>query len=281
MAKNVTTYEPDNSLKKGYFSVYAEIIRDVIFNRWLTWQLFKRDFLTMYKQSVVGILWAFIIPLVSVGTFIVLNRAGIFSIGEINVPYPIYALLGISFWQLFSTGLVAASNSLVSAGDMIVKINFSRKSLVFASTGKALVSFLVQFVLVLILFAFYRYLPSGYIFLVPFLLIPSFLLMLGFGFIFALFSSVMRDITNAISILMTFLLFLTPILYAKPNLGVLEKITQYNPIYYLISVPRDLVLMGEASDWKGFWISAAVSVIIFIIFSVIFHLTETRAAERV
>jgi len=138
MTEIITTYEPDNSLKKGYLSIFSEIFNEIKKNRWLTYQLFKRDFFAIYKQSFIGILWALIIPLVSVGTFIILYRSGIFTIGDINVPYPIYAILGMAFWQLFSTGLVAASNSLVKAGSMIVKINFSKKALVIASTGQSL-----------------------------------------------------------------------------------------------------------------------------------------------
>jgi len=52
----------------------------------------KEIFFAIYKQSFIGILWALIIPLVSVGTFIILNRSGVFTIGDINVPYPIYAI---------------------------------------------------------------------------------------------------------------------------------------------------------------------------------------------
>ena len=134
---DVITYEPDNSLKNGYLSIFREIYNEFKRSKWLTYQLFKRNFLSLYKQSFIGILWALIIPLVSVGTFIVLNQSGIFTIGDINVPYPIYAILGMAFWQLFATGLVASSNSLVSAGSMISKINLSKKALVIASTGQS------------------------------------------------------------------------------------------------------------------------------------------------
>jgi len=146
MPETITTYEPDNSLKKGYISLFREIFNEVKNNKWLTYQLFKRDFIAVYKQSFIGILWVLLVPLVSVGTFIVLNQSGIFNIGEIDVPYPIYALLGMAFWQLFATGVVACSNSLVSAGAMLTKINFSKKSLVIASTGRSIVTFLIQFV---------------------------------------------------------------------------------------------------------------------------------------
>ncbi|GAI82232.1 unnamed protein product, partial [marine sediment metagenome] len=104
MSNIIKTYEPDNSLKKGYFSIFKEIFSEIRKNRWLTYQLFKRDFFAMYKQSFFGVFWALIIPLVSVGTFIILNQSGIFTFGDIEVPYPIYAVLGMAFWQLFSTG---------------------------------------------------------------------------------------------------------------------------------------------------------------------------------
>ena len=150
--KEITTYEPDNSIKKGYFYLWKEIFWELKQNNWLISQLFKRDFFAIYKQSLIGIFWAFIVPIISVGTFILLNRSGVFNFGEIEVPYPIYAILGMAFWQLFSTGLLTASNSLVKASSMLVKINFSKKSLVIASAAQSLIAFIVQFALVVILF---------------------------------------------------------------------------------------------------------------------------------
>ncbi len=277
----VKTYEPDNSLKKGYISLFSEIFREFAENRWLTYQLFKRDFVTIYKQSFIGILWAFIIPLVSVGTFIVLNRSGIFNIGDMNVPYPVYAILGMAFWQLFSAGLIACSNSLVKAGSMIVKINFSKKAMVLASMGQSLISFLIQISLVAILMGYYRITPSIWTLFIPIAIIPIFLFTLGFGFILSLLNAVLRDIGNMLSILMTFLMFLTPVLYAKPMTGFLARITEYNPLYYMVSVPRDLVLTGASPLLNGYLIVSAVSVFVFVVFLVAFHLTETRIAERV
>ncbi|MBA7636367.1 hypothetical protein ES703_43985 [subsurface metagenome] len=281
MSETIARYEPDNSLRKGYLSIFSEIDSELRKNRWLTYQLFKRDFFAVYKQSFFGVLWALVVPLVSVGTFIILNRSGVFTIGDINVPYPIYAILGMAFWQLFSAGLVASSNSLVKAGSMIAKVNFSKKALVIASTGQSIVSFLIQFVLVGILFACYRIAPSMAILWVPVIMIPIMLLTLGLGFILSLLNAVVRDVGNMLSVLMTFFMFLTPVLYAKPTKGVLARITEYNPLYYLVSVPRDLVLTGTVPELKGFLISSAISVIILMVCLIAFHLTETRIAERI
>ncbi|MFX1255620.1 MAG: ABC transporter permease [Promethearchaeota archaeon] len=281
MTETITTYEPDNSLKKGYLFIFKEIYDELKENRWLTYQLFKRDFLTMYKQSFVGILWAFIIPFASVGTFILLNQAGVLDYGDFEVPYEIYAILGMAFWQLFSTGLIASSNSLVKAGTMIVKINFSKKSLVIASIGQAFVSFLIQFGFVIFLFIWNGITPNILILLLPVLVIPIILLTLGWGFILSLLNGLIRDIGNLLSMLITFLMLLTPILYEKPTSGLLGWFTRYNPLYYLVSVPRELILNGKSSDWIGFLVSALLSLILFVMCLLIFHLTETRVTERI
>ncbi|MBU1087437.1 MAG: ABC transporter permease [Candidatus Omnitrophica bacterium] len=282
--ETMVTYEPDNSIKKGYLSIFKEIFNELKSNQWLCYQLFKRDFLTLYKQSFFGIVWVFIFPLVSVGTFLILKGSGIFTFGNIQVPYPLYAILGIAFWQLFATGLIATSNSLVKAGPMIVKINFSKKSLVIASFGQAIVSFIIQIVFLGILFIYYQHMPSIIILFLPVLVLPIILFSLGLGFILSLLNGIFRDIGNALSLLMTFCMLLTPVLYAKPVSGTFADLTNYNILYYLICVPRNILLMGimnSKSDWTGFFISVVLSLVFFTSCLVIFHLTETRIAERV
>jgi lipopolysaccharide transport system permease protein len=277
----ITTYQPDNSLKGGYISLFKEIYRELRDNSWLISQLFKRDFFALYKQSLIGILWVLIMPLVSIGTFIVMNQAGIFTIGDINAPYPIYSLLGMAYWQLFSTGLLASSNSLVNAGGMITKINFSKKSLVIAATGQSIVAFAIQMVLVAILFVYYGFAPNGAIFLLPLMIIPVMLLTLGLGFMVSLLNGISRDFGQVLSIFLTFLLFLTPILYAEPKTGLLATISLYNPIYHLVSAPRELILTGILMNPMAYLLSCGLSVAMFTVFLLIFHLTETRVAERI
>lgn len=275
------SYEPDNCLKKGYFSFFGEIFDELKWNKWLTFQLFKRDFTAMYKQSMIGVLWIFIIPLTNVAIFMVLNRSGIFNFGDVKVPYPIFAILGLAFWQLFASGVMAAGSSLTSAGEMLTRINFSKKSLVLASLGKSLVSFLIQFIFVCVLFALYRIIPSYGILLAPLVVIPIVCLTLGIGFIMAVLNAIIRDTGNMLSMAMMFLMYLTPVLYAKPLAGVLAHLTKYNPMYYFVSAGRDLALTGSLSEVGGFWISTGISMVLFFVSLMMFHVTETRIAERI
>lgn len=279
--EQVVTYEEDNSLKKGYHRIFSEIFKEIIKNRWLIFQFFKRDFFATYKQSFVGIAWAFIFPIISVGAFMVLNTSGILSIGSISVPYPIFAVLGIAFWQLFVTSLISGTNSLVNAGSMIVKINFSKKSLIIASCAQSLVSFSIQMIILCVLFVYFGVKPNISILICPILIAPLFLLSVGLSLILSILNGIMRDIVNILSIILTFLLFLTPVLYSKPNLGILASFTEFNILYYLIAVPRDLIIMGVTSEVLGYLISSIVAVAVFVCCLIIFHLTETRIAERI
>ena len=79
-------YYPDKSIRQGYISLLKEMFVEVNGSWWLTFQLFKRNFSATYKQSVLGIFWALIIPLVSVVTFIFLNSGGVVDVGDINIP---------------------------------------------------------------------------------------------------------------------------------------------------------------------------------------------------
>lgn len=282
MANHVTTYVPDNSIKKGLGAMFQEVYHELAYNKWLTWQLFKRSFVSMGKQSVLGLIWPLVTPLISILTFIVLNNAKIFSIGEIEVPYPVYALLGMSVWQLFANGLSQSTQALVMAGAMLTKINFSKKSLIIASSGRVLLSFAIQVALLTILILFYGVsIHWQAVFIFPVIIVPVLLMTLGIGSMLSIINSVVRDISYVIPLMMTFLMFLTPVLYAKAKEGVLVAITEYNPMYYYIEGARDLLFKGTIEDVTGLSITVALSVVIFCLCTIFFHLTETRIAERI
>lgn len=280
MPKIFVVYEPDNSIKKGYLNLLREIIDEIRWNKYLTYQLFRRDFFAMYKQSFVGIFWAFALPMMSIATFVLLDRSGVFDAGDVLIPYPLYAILGMTFWQYFSSGITSGANAVSGAGPMIVRVNFSKKSLVLASLGRAFVVLLAQLGIAVIFFIFYKFTPSPAALLFPLVLIPMTLFVLALSFIFSLFNAFLKDVGNGLQVLMTFLMFLTPVLYAKPSSGFLAKVTACNPIYYFIAAGRDLISVGKIQELDGFLISSVASVVLFFLCILFFHLTETRVAER-
>jgi len=281
MTETVREYTPDSNLRDGFLKSWVKMVSRLSESRWLIWQLFQRDLKAVYKQSFIGVFWIFLMPLIALTTFILLNNSGILTVGEITAPYPLYALLGLSLWQIFSAGLVAATNSVTSAGQMIKKINFPMESLVFASVAQALVTFAIQGTAVLVLFAYYPTAPTPYILLAPVAAIPIIALTLGIGFITSLINGVTRDLEKAIGAIVSFLMFVTPVMYAKPAYGILAAAAAVNPLYYLVEVPRSLILTGATTHLNEYVLSTIVALAVFLAGWRTFYLTQTRITERI
>lgn len=274
-------YCPDRVLNLGFFAIWQEIFSSLMQSRGLIWRMFLRDFRAKYRQSFLGIFWAVLNPLVTVGVFVFLNKSGVFNIAQMDIPYPAFALVGLTVWALFATGLTACSNSIISAGTMITKINFPKSSLVIAAMGQALVDFCVRLLLTVIVFIIFKVSPAWTVIFLPFAAIPLFLLTLGLGFFLALLNGVFRDTANITILLTTFLLFLVPVLYPAPDSGIFAAVNRWNPLSHLITTCRELVFIGEISDPAGFIYSCLFSIVIFLFFWRFFHIVEPKIAERV
>ena len=160
-----TTYTPqgriiENENQGKVFSDLYVMFHELISSRELIWRLFLRDFKARYRQTVLGVLWAILMPIITVGIFVGMNRSGVFQAGEMKVPYPLFALVGVTIWGVFSTALSSACSSLINAGPMLVKINFPKISLVIASTGQGLVDLLIKAALVCSFIVWYGVFPD-------------------------------------------------------------------------------------------------------------------------
>lgn len=275
----VTIYQPGGRAA-WRLGAWREMASELAGSRELIWRLFVRDFTARYRQTLLGVAWALIMPLVMVGTFVFLHRSGVLNIGELDLPYPAYALVGLTIWQVFASGLVACSNAIVSGGSMVTKINFSKETLVVAALGQTLVETLVRLVLVGAVFLFYGLAPTWTALLFPLALLPLLVLTLGLGLLLSLLNALFRDVANVVTILTTFLLLLTPVLYPTPASGPLHVLSGLNPLAVLVGGPRDLLLLGRLTEPTAFLWSGAGSLLLLLLSWHLFHLAETRIAER-
>jgi lipopolysaccharide transport system permease protein len=279
--EKIVVYSPDRLIQIGFLNVWREMLLSLFQSRELIWRLFLRDFSAKYRQTLFGFLWAVINPVIVVGVFILLNKSGILNIGETTVPYPLYALIGISLYSIFSTGLSAAANSIIGAGPMVVKINFPKISLVISSFGQALVEFAVRIVLIAAVFVIFGIIPKWTTILLPLAIVPIILFTFGIGFVLSLLAGIFRDTPNITSLFTTFLLFLTPVLYQPPKAGTFVILNALNPLNHLITGCRDLILLGGINNVFGFLCSTVFAIILFLFSWRVFHLAETRIAERI
>lgn len=251
-------------------------------HRFLISQLIKVNLLGDFKKSFIGATWLFILPLLSVVTWALLHNAGVLQPGENDIPYVAYVLLSTSIWTFF-IGIYKMLGRLINSnGRLMIMVRFPVEVLVFEKLAIHFIQFFILLVInVIALYVLGVDLPwIGIIF--PFLLLPLVLLGAAIGLIGALVKVVAVDIGRLMDSLMGFLMFVTPIIYTpKVNIGFLSKIIPYNPLTYLIGVPRDILTTGTTNHWMAFTICSTMSVILFVIALHIFLQSSPRTVERI
>ena len=276
-----TFYEPNKDLKRGFFGMWRIMFNDVLKSAGLGWRLFLRDFSAKYRQSSLGYLWTLIIPVVTVLTFIFLNKSQVLNIGNVKIPYPVFAFFGITVWGVIQEMVVGISAVMDSSVGLVRKINFPKISLVYSPILVTGINFVMKMIVVIILCIIYKVVPSIYALYFPLLLLPFFLLSIGIGFYFAILGSIFKDVGNYLLIIFQILMLVTPVLYVAPSQGFFNVINRYNPFFYLIYTIRDLVFTGEFNYGLGFLISVGICIIIFLSGWRFYHVATGRIVEKI
>ncbi len=270
-----------NYLANAGMRIWFDMVRELTDNIELIWRLMLRDILARYKQSFLGILWAFLTPLVMLLVFVWIKNKRILPIADTQIPYPAFVFLGQIVWLFFAQGIMAATNSLANAGNMLTKINFPRETLVVASLGQAILDFVIRIPLLLLIFWMTDYWPNPMLIVAPVLLLPLLLLIVGAGFFLALLNALFRDIGNAIGILLNLGMFATPVIYPPPQEWPLSfLINHINPVAQYINTVRDLATTGVVTNPASLSSSLLFSLLVFLLGWRLFHLVEPKIAER-
>jgi len=220
-------------------------LRDLLDYRHLVLQLVRRDILTRYKRSVLGIAWTLLNPL---GMMIVLSLAfsQIFRF-ENQVHYSVFVLSGLLSWNFFSQTTTASMVNLVWGGGLLNRIYIPRTSFAVAAIGTGLVNTVLA-ILPLILVMLFTGVPlrASLLYLpVPILLLALF--SLGLGLLISTLAVYFPDVAEMYQILTTAWMYLTPIIYPEEILPDAMRlwIIRLNPMYHLIKLYRVPILEGR------------------------------------
>ncbi len=187
-------------------------IRDVWASRDTAWTLALREIQIRYKQSVIGIAWALFQPLITTIIFTVIFGL-LVKIPTDGIPYPIFVLSGLLFWQYFSKVVQDSSSSLVRNEAIITKVFFPRLILPLVPALSASVDLAIAFAMLLALMLFYGIAPTPYVVLVPLLLLLTGLLAYGIGLMLSPINAIYRDIGIALPFFVQIGMYLTPVIY--------------------------------------------------------------------
>jgi len=263
-ASRPTIYEA-NSVRSNSWSVWKELFADLRNSRELIWRLLVRDISTRYRQSILGYLWAILPAIATVAVFAFLTNTRTIPVGETPIPYVPYALWSLGVWQLFAGCLVNCTNSLVNAGPLVSKVKFPKEALVIAALGQPLVDFAIRLIPVGVVLHWYGVTLYWQSVLIPLVLMPAMFLALGLGFMLSIANLVLRDIGNALAVILTFAIFLAPVLYPPPVTWPSNLINLLIPFNPILIASQDLIIRGALSMPETFLFSSLLSVLLLLL----------------
>ena len=232
----------------------------------LLFVLTVRDIKVRYKQTVLGVLWVVIQPLLMM-IFFTLIFGRLAGMPSDDIPYPIFAYAGLLPWTFFSNALNGSANSLVGNSSLITKVYFPRMIIPIASVGAVLIDFLIAFGLLVLLMFYYGIGLSPNILMLPVLAFLTALAAIGAGMWMSALNVKYRDIRYALPFVIQFGMFATPIIY--PSTLIPEKwrwFLKLNPLTGIIEAYRSAIF-GKSFDFIGLGISVGI-VVILLVYSV-------------
>lgn len=257
-----------------------DLFGDLLGSRELAWRLAIRDISAQYRQAMLGILWAFIIPLVNTFTWIFLSQTGIVSVGETPIPYPVYVFCGTMLWQILIESINAPLTETTAAKAMLSKLNFPREALILSGVYKTLFNALIKVVLVIVAISFFGIYPGWSLIWLPIGIFALIFTGTAIGLLITPIGILYTDIGKAIPMFMQFLMYVTPVVFAMPEGGIAGLIFRLNPFSYLILTVRDWITGVPAEFLSEFALVMVGSFILLIIVLIIYRLAMPMLIER-
>lgn len=250
--------------------------REFVKSKELIAVLVKRDFVTVYKQTILGPLWFIIQPLLTtmMYSFVFGNIAKMSTSG---IPQPLFYFSGTMLWTFFSVNLIKCSDTFIANAPLFGKIYFPRLAIPLSYVTTNLITFGIQFFVFLILLAGYAmkgitYSLSPSILLLPLLIIQTAMLAVGVGMIISALTTKYRDLRNLVSFGVSLWMYATPVVYPlaqvpKRFLGLYA----INPVAPVMEAFRFSLLHIGSFNVRTWGISLVVSFALFLVGVVVFN----------
>ena len=286
LEKQKNKYREEITPKKHLFDVNLKEIWEY---KDLLLLFVKRDFISVYKQTILGPLWFFIQPIFTTIIFTIIFGQ-LAEIPTDGLPQVLFYMCGITCWNYFSECLNKTSNTFISNANIFGKVYFPRLVLPISITLSNLLKFSIQFLLFLGFLIYYisqgtNINPNIYILLLPFLLLLMAGLGLGFGIIISSLTTKYRDLQFLVLFGVQLFMYATPIVYplslAKEKLGEYSWIAIANPMTSVIETMKYAFLGQGQFSWYYLAYSFSFMVILLFIGTITFSKVEQTFMDTV
>lgn len=248
-------YQKENNLH--FFKLLKESITDIWKSRFLARQLAERDIKAQYRQSYLGIIWAFITPLATAGVWIFLNLSGTIRVTDTGIPYPLYAFSGTLIWSMITESINSPTSATNSARGIMSKINFPKEALILSGIYKLLFNSMVKIILLVVFVFLFGVGFHWSLLLFPFAIIAALLVGTTIGLFLTPVSMLYNDIGKIVGFGLSFLMYITPVVYGIPASGLMKKVMELNPFTSVILTSRNL-LTGAPQEHLFYYFAVLV-----------------------
>ena len=240
-----------------------------------------RDIRANYRQSFLGILWAFLPPIVLAIGFTLAGNANVINIAATELPYPAYVMFSMVLWQTFVEALNGPVVAVSTAKQMLARVNFPREAIILAKLGEVFFNFGIKLVLVFAIFIWFKMPVTWAALLAPLALVQLIMLGTFIGLLLAPLGALYQDVAHGLTVLTGLWLFLTPVVYPVPASGTFATIVKMNPVTPLLVTTRELATTGLVSRPTAFFTVSAITLLGLLVTWVSFRLSLPFAIERV
>jgi len=281
MSKEVRVYTSESSVRHPRIFL-AKMWKDFMLGRDLAKRLAIRDFRAQYRQSFLGIFWVFVLPLANTLTWLFLRSSGVVTINETEIPYPVYVFTGTMIWSIFTESIQAPLQKVSSNKSLLSKINFPREALILSSFYQVAANSVIKIGIMLVGMIFFRYNFVGISFpLFPLAILSLILLGIATGLLLTPLGVLYSDDGKGLSVVMQFLMYLSPVVFAVPKIGWMAKFMNYNPVTPLVVTARAWITGNPTLFLNGFIEVSIVSVIVLGAGWVIYRASMPILIERI
>ncbi len=252
----------------------------------LLYMFVKRDIVTVYKQTVLGPIWFFLQPILTMLVYIVVF-GNIAKIGTDGIPQPLFYLSGIIIWNYFAESFNSTSTTFRTNAYIFGKVYFPRLIVPLSQIVSGLIKFLIQFGLFLAVLGYFLFTrndiqPNLWLFSTVYLLLLMAGLGLGFGIIFSALTTKYRDLVFLIQFGVQLAMYATPIIYPMSLLGErMRSIMWWNPIAHLVETFKYGFLGAGEASVSGLFYSSCFTLVVLFLGIVIFNRTEQTFLDTV
>lgn len=275
----VTVYTPASALRSPGLMLRG-MWADIKASRELAWRLAQRDIKAQYRQSLLGYVWAFVMPLSTTVAWVYLNASGIVKVSTTGMSYPVYVLTGTMLWQMFVEALQSPLQQVGAAKGMLSKLNFPREAILLSGIIKWWFNVGVKMLIIIPALFILGATPDWHIALIPLAIVAILLVGFTIGLFVAPLGVLYTDVARVIPVGLQFMMYLTPVVFAMPESGVVARLFQLNFMTPLILNGRAWLTGTEGTMLAEFGLVCGVAVVLLFAAWVLFRTTMSVLIER-